>query len=66
MSEIKFSQKVQVTIFDDDHEFHKYENYLKVIYLIIDEIFSISSNKGTLIIHCPGCGETLYKEKIDE
>ena len=63
MSEIKFYDVVPITIFDDDHELHKYENYLKVICPVVDETFTISSNKGTLKIYCPGCGKDMFEEK---
>lgn len=56
MSKIKFQGEIPVTIFEDDHELHQHEDYLKVICPVVDEIFTVSSNKGTLNIHCPGCG----------
>ncbi len=65
MSGIIFNDMVPITIFDDDHELHKYEDYLKVICPIVDEIFTVSSNKGTLNIHCPGCGENLKRKVIE-
>jgi len=63
MSKVKFYDILPIKIFDDDHEFHQYENYLKVMCPIVDEIFTVSSNKGTLNIHCPGCGKQFYEEK---
>ena len=61
MSKVKFKGEIPVIIFDDDHEFYQHEDFLKVICPIVDEIFTISSNKGTLKIHCPGCGIKLHE-----
>jgi len=61
MSKIKFKGEIPVTVFEDNHEFHQHEDYLKVICPITDEIFTISSNKGTLNVYCPGCGVVMTR-----
>lgn len=66
MIDVKFKGEIPVTIFGDDHEFHQHEDYLKVICSKVDEIFTVSSNKGTLHIFCPGCGTKLYEENEGE
>lgn len=62
MSEVKFHGLVPITIFDDEHELHKHEDNLKIICPKEDEIFNVSSNKGTLRIYCPGCGKEMFEE----
>lgn len=63
MSKIKFQEKVQAIIYDDEHEIYVYADSQKVICPKVDEIYNISSNMGTLKIYCPGCGIALF-EKI--
>ena len=59
MSKIKFQDKIQVTIYDDDHEIYLYDDFQKVSCPKVEEIYTVSSNMGTLRIYCPGCGEEL-------
>lgn len=63
MSKVVFCDRVPITIFDDNHELHTYENHLKVICSISDEIFTVSSNKGSLLICCPGCGSPMFENE---
>ena len=56
MSEVKFYGMIPVTIYEDEHEIHRHENYQKVVCPGRDEIYIVSSNKGSLEIYCPGCG----------
>ncbi len=66
MRVIKFKGEIPVTIFEDEHEFYKHEDYLKVICPVVDEIFTVSSNKGTLNIYCSGCGSELRITRLKQ
>lgn len=65
MDQVKFYGMIPVTIYNDDHEVHHHEDYSKIICPLKDEIFVVSSNKGSLDLCCPGCGQEL-KRVVDK
>ncbi len=41
------------------HHVYYHDQFTRIICLSKEEIFEVTSDKGTLSIYCPGCGQHL-------
>ena len=48
------------SFFSEEHQVVYFDDFIEVLCVIKDEVYFITSSKGTKNIYCPGCGAQLY------